>query len=161
MLQGSFINWCKIKNGWLDYWLRRHWLNYILYWKVPHPHFRFASVCLCVTWLDLEGWPRTAQTQEAGRHHTQRKGLGLHISPGYRDHLQHHHHVLSCMFVYIQATQTEGAGGTNTTAPPHRLTGMRTIHWRVSAGNHGCGKWAIPGVMLSFQITQYPTYSIW
>lgn len=125
----SWTVWCRIKNTIIEIliaWAFSNKLCFIL--KVRQPHFRFASIYRFLTW-------RKADREQ----HKHRKPVVIilreqawasHIHPGHRDLLQHHHYILTCMFVYIQVTLAEGAGEANTTAP-------RTVSWACAQSTGG------------------------
>lgn len=95
----------------MEYWLHVQLsIQQLFILKVLQPHFRFASVCLLLTWRKAD-WEQHKHRKPVGIIQRE-KGWPPHINPGYRDHLRHYHHILTCMFVYIQVTQAEGAGGT-------------------------------------------------
>lgn len=117
--------------------------------KVPECHFRFASVCFFLTW-------RRADREQ----HKHRKPVG--IIPSKKGWASAHQAWLPRssatlppyldLHVCIYTSDTgRGCRWKGYILPAHILTGMRTtrtIQWRLSVGNHGCGMWAISWVML-------------
>lgn len=150
MLLGSWINCQKKKKKRFYCWNVDYCkplsieLPFIV--NVLQSHFRFTSICFFLTWRKADreqhkhrkpvgiipskkGWASTHQPCLPRSSVTLPPYLGLHVciytsdtGRGYR------------WKEYILSAQI--------------LTGMRTIQWRLSVGNHGCGKWAISWVML-------------
>lgn len=110
-------------------------------------------------------WLSTAQTQEAGRLHAERKKgwASIHQTRTPRWFITHSTHRLTQPLLHVSICTIYKsklsrwckweADSRHPHPPPHSiLMDMRMMDFSVNIGNHGCGKWAISGVMLGYDV---------